>query len=201
MPDPMPPPKPGAPIPPPKPTPNQIDGEDAAEIGEFISAATNEMQKYDNIEMIKALNGAKTYARVSGARIKYDMTIQVSKAKDGVRNVKERNAEIEVQLDINNISAAEKLAPFELVNGVIGPAEVSRPNIEAVLIANSININNHTCPMFAVSTDKYWVYVNNAHIIVDTKNKTIETIQDLNTLTNRLLPMFQFMSSKLDLIY
>ena len=174
---------------------NKINGDDAQEVVELVEQLTDGLQDMELRQVQGVFFGRNRYGRITNVDIQYNTEIEVEKPNG--RKVT-REATVSTSVDIQDIPPNSKLAPFELVNGLIAPAEENRFKILEIIANNGIRYAHP--PIFTISNNDFLVYVDK-FLIVNIKDETVKeptTLEELNTL---LRPMFNFQRKRIKEIY
>jgi len=182
-------------MPPRKKGRNKINGDDADEIVDLISQLTDGLQDMEIKQVQGVFFGRDRYGFIRAVDIEYKTEIEVERP-NGKKVTRE--ATISTSVEIQKVPENARLAPFEIVNGLIAPAELDRFDIIKILEDNDIHYKNP--PLFTISDNLYLVYAEK-YLIVNTKDKTVQEATTLEELDKFIKPMFTYQSRKIKAVY
>lgn len=157
---------------------------DREELAAILADTTAAVQDANRQSREDALSGADSYVVYTRGSVDYSAQVKAVRENDEGQEVS-RDIDLDIHQEYEVVRAPTRsaLAPFELVNGVLGPAETRRHEIEELL--SRFGRSGHPA-LFKCGDDRYWAaYTDGTHCEVQLGDKgkavvPIETIERLN---------------------
>lgn len=193
-------------MPPPLPPPdrrrrNSISDADGKIIGDFLVKIGEEISSANDSMRTNALKNAEDrnsmdFHKISHVHAEYKLGITV-----GVENEntgKKRESQVTMNADYEPVRSDYDVAPFNVMYGVISPAEKVRDILLTQFKEADIDIPADA-PMFCVSPKKYWV-VNpdgNTHFVVSLFPGSVDKINSLDQFNEHFGSIFAFLQKQI----
>ena len=195
-----------APLPPPnKKRDNQIDANEAKLIGDFFVTVGKELSSANRDLKTSVLEQADTglpldYYWVEEAEAEYKMGLTIGTKTEGAG--RKRESEVVLKARYKRTGNPLPHAPFNVLAGVIAPAERNRKEILEALFSSTLvpeDRYKESLPIFHLGGNKYWVVegANNYYVVELGAQATVLKINRLTELTSNLSEMFRFLESQL----
>jgi len=197
MPEPTPPPKPGASLPSPdKKRKGSINEKDAKIMGEMISQAMEEILISTNREQrLRALETGGSYGQVKNAQIQYDLSLEIVRVdKEGRERTRDSN--VVITADLEEVGRHMDNSPYNLLSGLIVPSERNRERIQQVLEDDGVHWEYPV--ILTVEKGKFWVVQpdTGSHVVVELMSDfeaTVTRIETLKQLNEQVIGAFKFL--------
>lgn len=193
---------PDVPLPPKKD--NRIDKNEAKFIGDFLETIGDELKSSNARLKHRALTDIDVpmdVVTINKVTAEYKLSLDISKDdKDSSRNRKSEVV-ISAEYDVTKNPAYNK-APYNILYGIISPAERDRERIISLMKDNNIPVLN-TNPIFNIRENVYWVPVLSGdprYYIVSLANQTCIMVKTLEELNNHIAGMLVFLHKQLQSI-
>lgn len=175
---------------------NKINGDDAQEIVELVEQLADGFKNFELEQVQGVFFGRNKWGRVTGLDIEYNTEVEVEKPNG--RKVT-REATVSTSVEIQQVPERARLAPFELVHGLIAPAEEHRFEIIAIMAKHGINYEHP--PIFAIPPgSEYLVYADKFYI-VNVPNETISEPTTLEEFSIATKALFEYQHKRVKEIY
>lgn len=185
---------------------NHINKDEAEKIGEFLVSIGEEISESNATLRKEALGkaeerGASEYFRIGKVDAEYTLSIRLKQDSDNSERQKE--SEVTMTASYDRISSSMDTAPFNVLFGVISPAEQRREEIGKVLD----NLNTpmpFDAPIFSIKPGVFWVIYPDSmtHYVVSLNlPNEVRRVDDLNTLNELTASLFLFLQKQLAKTY
>lgn len=188
---------------PPKKHNNKIDAKEAELIGDVLHTIGEEIHNANASLMRKSLERADhsdlTHHVIDSASAEYTMEMEVGTEADGVG--KKRKSNVTVQANYVRQTPTIQGTPFNILFGVIAPAERKREAILDLLrskLPADKNISDAD-PLFSIKENVFWAVVEdgNEYYVVELETGQVRFISSLEELMSELNPMHRFLKEQL----
>lgn len=186
---------------------NKIDANEAKLIGDFFVTVGHELNDANAQLRSEVLERADSgqpidYYWIDGAQAEYKMNLEVGTNTEGAG--RKRESEVIMKADFKRAASPNQHAPFNVLFGVIAPAERDREAILSILRGYEPGTDfSPNCPIFHLGGSRYWVSAKGGtlYYVVELSPDKAIRIATLSELMENLKGMFTFLEAQLSVTH